>query len=381
MLLLLLALHLLTGIGIFTPSPFNSYTLQAMAWRDGRMYLAADVPHLELAILDGRYYVSFPPVPSIPLYFLTFLFGYGVPDGLLIKAYGLIALFSLVRTLRQNGWDETRASAAAFLLCTASSMLPLMLTGAVWYQAQVMAFMFTALAMEGMLSGRTTWGLFCFALSVGCRPFNALYGPLLIILYLMRESKQCPVLPAIKRLLPGILLGLCVATAYAWYNWARFGNPLEFGHNHLPEFSFQGGIQFSLGHIPRNAATYLWGLPLERVEDAIRLKQFGFSLFLANPALLCMLGWAIRDALRKRLTLHKVLILITFALHLLLLLCHRTFGGFQYGARYAVDLIPYTALYLLCEKQPTANKWPSLIVMLLGLGLAIWGSLTIMLPF
>lgn len=381
LILLLVVLHLITGVGIFTPSPYNTYTIQAMAWREGRMHLPYDIPHLELAIFENRYYVSFPPVPSVPVFFLTFLFGYNVPDGLLIKAYALIAFLSLVRTLRKEGWKEASAAAAAFLLCTASSMLPLLMTGAVWYQAQVMAFMLTVLAMEGMQADKTTWGLFCYALSVGCRPFNALYGPLLIALFLHRQSGHERILVTIKKLLPGIVLGLCVAAAYAWYNWARFGNPLEFGHNHLPEFSFQGGTQFSLRHVPKNAATFLWGLPFSIEGRAVKLKQFGFSLFLSNPVLLCMLGWVLRDGWCRRLAPSKLLVLGIFLLHLLLLLCHRTFGGYQYGARYAIDLIPYSVFYLLCDREATACKRPCIIVMVLGLCMAVWGSLTILLPF
>ena len=380
---LLLALHAALQINPILPSPYNSYTLQAMAWRRGSTHLAENVPHLELAIFENRYYVSFPPVPSVPVFFLTFLFGYNVPDGLLIKAYALIAFLSLVRTLRKEGWKEASAAAAAFLLCTASSMLPLLMTGAVWYQAQVMAFMLTVLAMEGMQTGKITWGLFCYALSVGCRPFNALYGPLLIALFLHRQSGHKRILVTIKKLLPGIVLGLCVAAAYAWYNWARFGNPLEFGHNHLPEFSFQGGTQFSLRHVPKNAATFLWGLPFSIEGRAVKLKQFGFSLFLANPVLLCTLGWALQDGWCRRLAPPKFLVLGTFLLHLLLLLCHRTFGGYQYGARYAIDLIPYSVFYLLCDRdrEATACKRPCIIVMVLGLCMAVWGSLTILLPF
>ena len=67
--LLLLILHFASGTPVLAPSAYNSYTLQALAWRRGLTYLQQDVPHLELAIKDGLYFVSFPPVPSIPLYF------------------------------------------------------------------------------------------------------------------------------------------------------------------------------------------------------------------------------------------------------------------------------------------------------------------------
>ena len=65
----------LCGYNPFGTSVYNTYTLQALAWREGRTWLSQDYPHLELAIFDGRYYVSFPPVPSLPLLLLSFFAG------------------------------------------------------------------------------------------------------------------------------------------------------------------------------------------------------------------------------------------------------------------------------------------------------------------
>lgn len=383
LIVLLLVLQRIAGIPLLKPSPYNSYTLQAMAWRSGQAYLTHDVPHLELAIRDGRYYVSFPPVPSLPIYPLTFIFGGQVPDGLLVKLYVLIAYYALCRLLMRRGWRETYAAALSWLLCAASSMLPMLLTGAVWYQAQVMAFMWTALALDAMFARRPTRGLLFYALAVGCRPFNALYGPLLMALYLAdgeQSSQFQGIWRKTKSMIPGVLLGLCVAAAYGWYNLLRFGNPLEFGHNYLPEFSFQGGIQFSLRHIPDNITGYILTLPFEHAHGIWSLRRFGFSLFVANPILLMMLVWAARDGMRRCFSWQKAAVMLTFTVHLLLLLSHRTFGGFQYGARYAVDLIPYAALYLAVDR--TGDKWtkPLVIVMTLGLALAVYGSLVVALP-
>lgn len=377
----LLALTAALGLNPFLPSPFNNYTLQALAWRRGEASLAQNVSHLELAVYQSKYYVSFPPVPSVPIYLLTFLFGAGVPDGLLVKLYGLIAYFALYRLLRRSYWQPWPAAGAAFLLCAASSMLPLMLTGAVWYQAQVMAFMFICLAVDDMLARRSTRGLLFFALSVGCRPFDALYGPLFVFLTLCtpkrwsRTSRQ-----QLNALLPGILLGLCVAALYGWYNYIRFDDPFEFGHSYLPEFSSQGGQQFSLWHILLNVPIFIFGLPFEGLQCPLTMTYSGFSLFLANPILLLMLLWALHDAVQKKMSALKALTASLCLLHLLLLLSHRTFGGFQYGARYAVDAIPYAAIYMALRDQETGFTKGFIFIMALGLVMGIWGSLVIVLP-
>ena len=62
----------LCGYDPFGTSAYNTYTLQALSWREGRTWLSQDYPHLELAIFEGRYYVSFPPVPSLPCFCCRF---------------------------------------------------------------------------------------------------------------------------------------------------------------------------------------------------------------------------------------------------------------------------------------------------------------------
>lgn len=382
LLLLLFGLNMLAGMDPLAPSPYNSYTRQALAWREGQTHLPEDVPHLELAIRDGRYYVSFPPVPSVPIYFLTYIFGAAVPDGLLVKTYALIAFYALCRAFMRQQVKEHKASWLAFLFCTASSMLPLMLSGAVWYQAQVMGFMFIALSIDRMQAKKVTSSLFCYALAVGCRPFSALYGPLLMLIHLFftPENKGRFKQTALG-MLPGVFLGLIVAAAYGWYNQIRFGSPFEFGHNFLPEFSFQGGTQFSLRHVMNNIRSFVFSLPFERTDSGIEMRRFGFSLFIANPILLWLLIWALEDALLKKMNAQKALVLLFFLAHLTLLLMHRTFGGFQYGARYAVDLIPYAAIYLwLSDKKERRISLPFLLSLCAALVFAIYGSLTIILP-
>ena len=86
------------------------------------------------------------------------------------------------------------------------------------------------------------------------------------------------------------------------------------------------------------------------------------------------------DVIKRRAGAYEALIIMLFVPHLLLLLSHRTFGGFQFGARYAVDLIPYAFAYLAGRELPRAWKKPCLLVMLAGLAFSIFGSLMIRLP-
>ncbi len=354
-------LHAALGTGALGASAYNTYTLQALAWREGRAALLHDTPHLELAIYNGLWYVSFPPVPSIPLYLLTFLFGASTPDNLLVKLYASGACMILYCAFKRAGYSRAHSALLSVFTTFATCLLPLTLNGAVWYQAQTLAFLLTTAALALMLRDMPTPALLCYALAVGCRPFNVCYGFLLMYLHWRRHR-------SIKKLMPGVCAGLCVAALYAWYNSVRFGNPLEFGHNYLPEFSFQGGTQFSLAHVLPNIKRFILGMPLQNGQ----LERFGFSMFIASPILACLPVWAVRDGLRRALSWEKLLLLALFLAHLFLLLLHRTFGGFQFGARYTVDLIPYAAAYLCMEKRRVRVAVPVLCA--LALEFCVYGA-------
>jgi hypothetical protein len=361
----LLLIHVLQGSSPFAPSPYNSYRLQAMQWRKGKIALDEDVPHLELAVYNGKYYVSFPPVPAVPIYFLSFVFGSNVPDTLLIQLYAIFACLLLHKMLMKKT-SPIKAALWAFLFCFASSLLPLLQNGGVWYQAQVLAFLFTVWSIERMDGDSPAASLFLYALSVGCRPFNALYGPLIMLIYIIKQKN---IKISIKKLLPGICLGLLVAGAYALYNYMRFGDIFEFGHSYLPEFSTQGGTQFSVRHLAQNIQRFVFGLPLKTTNGHIALKIFGFSLFLANPLILCMLIWLMYDIKAQKINAAKILIVLFCSVHIFLFLLHRTGGGYQYGARYFADCLPYCFLYALKAPQ-TIKRTKTISIILLALGFA-----------
>ncbi len=359
-------------------SGYNTYTLQALAWREGNMSLGRDYPHLELAIFNNDYWVSFPPVPSIPMYLLSFLVGGNTPDHLLVKVYMLFGCLSVYGMLRRARYDKLSACAFALLCSYATALLSLTTDGAVWYLAQTMAFMLTMGSVYFMFRSKYTPSLFCYALAVGCRPFNAIYGLVLFVMWLERALREKrPMKREILRLIPGVSLGLAVAFAYGWYNYARFGNPLEFGHNYLPEFSFQGGVQFSLDHVLKNIRQFFFGAPFTQTDSGLELNRFGFSMFIVHPVFLMMLILFIIDIFKKRMSFTKAAVILAFCAQLFCLLLHRTFGGFQFGARYTCDLLPYAALYFALPGRRRRMTVPEALILLSALGFAIYGACAI----
>lgn len=349
---------------------YKTYLLQAQAWLRGETCLDQNYEYLELAVRNGRYYVSFPPVPSIPMVLWTLIWGDDVPGGLFQKLYVaiacLIVLSELQRTRRMRPNDCT---AWAILLCFASAMLPITLVGGVWYEAQILAFLFSVAAIAAIRRGRCTLACLMYALSVGCRPFSALLGPVLLMLHVDRMRAQRRGLrEGFSRLVPGLILGLAIAACYGAYNYVRFGNPFEFGHNYLPEFTRSEHGQFSASYIASNWRTLFFGAPFSVDGATITLNQFGFSMFLSCPVFICNLVWLVQDLIHRRLTPTKLVLLATGAVNVLLLLMHRTLGGHQFGARYALELMPLCFVWLL--ESPNRKSLARLESVILAFGLA-----------
>lgn len=344
--LALVLYHSLAGGTLLSANAYDSYLLQAQNWLEGRVCIAngEKYPWLELAIYNGEYYLSFPPVPSVLALPAAAL---GLALGNLWQALWALAALAGAYLCFWHAGHTPRACAGWALLATLSSgFFWLACSGGVWFQAQVLNFAFTVWGLFFRLKKQYASAFFLLALAVGCRPFTALFA---FALWLPAA------LNAVKNRRWGSLLAFtapaaAVALALGWYNFIRFGSPFEFGHSYLPEFVRDGG-QFTTENFWAN----LWGVlrPVTLTSSLdLSFSTFnGFCLFVASPVFLL---WAIDiagAAAQKRLA-PKDLLAPGLALITLVALClHRTMGGWQFGARYTVDLIPLALWWYLARPR------------------------------
>ena len=353
-LLIYLFLAFLYGYNLFEHSPYDSYTLQALAWRSGRLSLDRNYDWLELAVYNGQYYVSFPPFPTVIMLFLSLFFGGDTPSMAVNLCFFLGSTAFAYLTVKRFGRKPFETAFIALFLTTGCnllelSMLPLIL------------------------------GPFCIAAAVGCRPFQAVYVPYVLFrLYqqcqkrFFAKEKQVSFPEVLRRMIPYLILPALVAAAYAILNFARFGNIFEFGHNYLPEFSTEGGVQFSAGHWLNNVKN-IFRLPYFQNNQLIFPKAYGFAFYLCNPLFLIGLIETFRRFIRKSLDRVDIILLISMFLHINLLLLHRTFGGVQFGTRYLVDALPMLAFYTFSRKEKlTLVDW---LLMVWGIAFNFYGSL------
>ena len=140
------------------------------------------------------------------------------------------------------------------------------------------------------------------------------------------------------------------------YNYIRFGDPFEFGHTYLPEFQRAEHGQFSLVYFWPNFKAVFCGLPIFYDGNKVYLSCDGFSMFFSCPILLLQSVWIVSDIRNRQMSAAKWVLLLCESMNLFALLLHRTIGGFQFGFRYAIELIPYAFAWFL--EDPRRQKLP-----------------------
>jgi hypothetical protein len=368
-----IVVYYLIGQGPLSHTDFDSYTRQALAWLSGSTHLPENVSWLELAFFEGHYYVSFPPFPSVVMALLAPFFGGSTPDSLVNTLFGIGTFLLIYRYLMRREYGGFYAAVFALLMTLGSNLFYLSIKGWVWFSAQTQGFFFSVLALYLMQSDKKyAWALSFFSLGIAmaCRPFQLLYAPLLLyLLYQKMEDKGFfrKLLRCAPYAAPLIFVGLCMGA----YNMIRFRNFFEFGHNYLPEFA--ADPQFSLSYVPGNIAE-TFKLPGAQF-DGFWPRFNGTLFFLVNPVYVLLAVCLIRRMNKKRW-----LWLACFAVHVFVTLCHRTMGGWHFGARYLVDMLPFMLVVFEDERVYRTERlsgYAGLPAVLLAAGTVInlWGSI------
>lgn len=368
LLLLLLAfgsyvlLHDATDQGLLDHDPLDSYTHQALAWLDGKVYLenGEALPWLELAIYDGKYYVSFPPVPTLTLLPFAAKRGLETPNTLIVTIYAVLSLLAAYRACRAAGLSGGDARFWAVFTVFGGNLVSIASNGGVWFQAQALNFLLLLTGVDCALRNLRVLSCLALALAVGCRPLSIVYLPVVALYFLCRDRAERPqerFTRSLTRLVPAVLAAALVGCAYLWYNHLRFGNPFEFGHNYLPEFTRAEHGQFSIIYLWNNLKNiFTRGITVNRADATLSYTMFdGFLFYVVNPIFLVWAAAFVRDLVKRRMTPALALTALMLTVNLLALCLHRTFGGWQFGARYTADMIPFTLFYLLLSGKRAPN--------------------------
>lgn len=365
------------GRSLFEHAVVDQHTLQALAWLEGRADLGRKPRYLEVAEFEGRYYVSFPPTPSLVELPLAAVFGRDTPNSLALFAFVLAGALAQRRMLLARGFDARSASLAALAFVFGTNLYVSCVKATVWAQGQALGWAFAILGIgrvlenpRGGLRGPGP-GYLLLSLAVGCRPFYVFLTPLFLALD-VRSSGRSPrraLMSAVAWMAPFLAL-------LAWYNWLRFGNPLEFGHSHLAwARDLPSGI-FSLAYLPRNLYHVWLRLPdWSSSQPPLDFDPWGTAFWLNNGIFVFALWGLARGGFDPLIRGAGLLALFTIWP---LLLMHETNGWRQFGYRFLIDLLPLGFVVLLfAYRRFSRLMWAvSLFSFLVNLyGLAFWKDL------
>lgn len=362
-----------TGKWPWIAQPYNSYMLQAQSWLQGRLDLGKNYPHLELAIYQDKYFVSFPPFPSYLMLPFAALKWYNA-DGMIAVISALAAPFYAYRIMRHYNVSETRSMLFSLLLTVGSNWLFTAQSAWVWFIAQNLAFTLSLMAIYYAIKGKLGLSLAFWACAVGCRPLQGLYLPVLLYLFYTDHKTKAPadrVVDIIKKNVVKLIPMAVIALSYMLLNFARFGNPLEFGHNFLPEFTRTTTGQFNTAYMQENLK-HIWRLPDISFSGTWEYQKFdGWCFYIVSPIVISYIVYSVYGVIKKKISPSLAIIVFTMLLaELILTTAHKTMGGSHFGNRYTNDVLPLAFLGIAAT-MPEGKPWEKFNYILLFWGAAL----------
>lgn len=365
-----------TGHWATEENPYRSYALQACAWLDGRLDLGKDYPWLELAIYEGKYYVSFPPFPSLVLLPFAAVLGTNTPDHWISLGFSIIGIIYAIRLYRAiTGTYEMAEQYVLFLFLGNGYLFIALQGGWVWYMAQTMCFTFSLMSLFYAANKHIGRALAFLACAFGCRPMVVAYIPLILMLGTEKASVKTWIRKGYRLIPACMIIGF-----YLMLNAARFDNPFEFGHNHLPEFVRSTEGQFSLNYATKNF-NQLFRLPQTGGEHGMLIYDTYdcMAFWLIDPIIVSFMVTWLYALTRKRKAcgLNLIIVPATTCVHLMIVCCHKTMGGYQFGNRYIVDMLPYVFYGLITYKQGVGKaEWLNNPLFALGFSINLIGTVS-----
>lgn len=341
----LLVIMMFTGQWPTRDNLYNSYVLQAQCWLEGRLALDYNRPWLELAIYEGQYFVSFPPFPSYVMLPFVAIWGTNAPDAFVSLAFTLMGVWYAVRLCLDQRISPGRTMFWVSFLFLGTGYVFIAMNGYVWFLAQAMCFALSLMALWHAARGHGVVSLSAWACAVGCRPMVILYLPVLAILLWRRQKELEPGRSfwhwVLKRWY-WCLGPLIIGGSYMVLNYLRFDNPIEFGHNYLPEFTRVETGQFNLSYLPENLRSLIrlpqwYGSDLPMSFEILN----GMAFYLVNPLIVVALAAWVYGLIRNRRAPLLITLIPLTLVYVFILCLHKTMGGWHFGNRYLLDITPW----------------------------------------
>ena len=371
-------------------TPAKSYFDElARAWLQGQLYLSNPSDTHDLTLYNGQWYVANPPLVAILMVPLV----WAIPDFNTVVyacangALNAALLFLLLEQVYRRGW--IRLNLAGRLWLTAffafgTAHFYLSTDGRMWFMSQQVTVTLLTLATICAVARRPAWlSGAALALAVVARPHILVFAPLLFGIHLQNAQEEGRRLGWAGLLRWGLSIGVPILVAGAgllYYNWLRFGDPLDYGYltENVADFMAGDLQQYGTFHpvfILRNLRVMFLNLPVWREPcAAFGPSVEGMSMLLASPALLYLAGAL---PLRRNPERRKAWVYAAWAAiftTLLPLALYYNTGAWQFGYKYLLDfLVP--VMLLLALGAGARVSWGMRILILLSMAVNLYGVL------
>jgi 4-amino-4-deoxy-L-arabinose transferase-like glycosyltransferase len=214
----------------------NSYIHFAQSLLNGDLSLPTSIQNVgDLAYLDGKYYLPYPPLPSIILVPFVAIFGADHINTVAIATVmACICLYLAYNIfLKLKVIKEYIPWLIAAMVFGTGFWFALFTTHHVYAFAHVTSFLFQLLLINEILGRRRWWLVGIF---IGCtfltRQFTIFYLFFAAgyMLYLHKQDKDRISVKDIAALLVPVSFFVCL---YLVYNYVRFGSPFDSGYSHI----------------------------------------------------------------------------------------------------------------------------------------------------
>jgi 4-amino-4-deoxy-L-arabinose transferase-like glycosyltransferase len=328
----------------------NTFVHQAIAFLNGSTDISISVE--DTIEVNGRYYLVFPPFPAIILMPFVFFFGTTTKTLLLTPVLGAITAYYAFHLALKNRVSEGVAGWATLGFLFGTSFLVCATFPIDTYFAHICAVMFTVVALHEAF-GRQSGLLIGFALGFAflSRQLTVLTIPFVwAVLFLVRPKEQQPYM-AVRSVLTTCIGLACCAVLYGYFNWARFGDPLETGYDILSlsepgwyGYRAQNWGNFHWVYIPSNLIRmFLSGFSMDFEGPGLMIPHmgsFGSSLTFASPVV--FYAMYARNTRARGLTIAAW---FSIGLTALAVLAHKSaLGGYRFYAGFVYpDCVGYRA--------------------------------------
>ncbi len=357
------------SFSIFSLSGYAYFNYLADAFLHGQFHLRlipADTH--DLVYFNQNYFLYWPPFPAVLLLPFVLLFGVATSDiffTLVIASLNVALTFVFLRQLNQRQIFQISRQNQIFLtvfFAFGTVHFTLASLGRVWFTAQLIGYLCILITYMITISIENRWAFFLAGLGIAAATLtrnHLIFMGIWPAYYLLtRFSKR-----GLRWLFTSSLLGLAPIILglifLGYYNFARFGNPLEVGiEYHQMAQLFQNDYSvygaFNLHYLPTNFYYQYIFYPFPLSQQSL----MGGSLFLLSPLFLGAFF-----AFKRRLDLSVILLTVTILVTMLPILLLMGTGWVQFGPRYTLDFT--VALLLLTGIG--IGKWKPRTIFLLML--------------